>query len=164
MPRLIKDTAVIEDQWTIAASADEAVNAANANESVYMSVDVLENVIDSLPVSASIGVILEPGQEPSQILQYLDQLQLIAINFPVFTDGRGFSYARELRQTHDFRGEIRATGDVMRDQFHYLMRAGFDAFQPEGDTDLEQAVQSLKDFSDGYQASIEQPQPLFRRR
>ena len=85
------------------------------------------------------------------------------VNFPVFTDGRGFSYARELRE-RGLRGELRAGGHFIRDQLTYLQRCGFNAFQMADEAELEAALASLADFSEHYQASIDQPLPLFRRR
>ncbi len=164
MPRLIKDSQIVEDDWVMVGSSSEAVDLAESGQRVFMPLELLQAVIADIPVDATIGVLLEPGQEPSQVCDYIDRLQLVAVNFPVFTDGRGFSYARELRQTHEFAGELRATGDIMRDQFHYLKRSGFNAFQPDDDSSLESDLQSLDDFSDAYQASIDRPEPLFRRR
>jgi uncharacterized protein (DUF934 family) len=109
------------------------------------------------------AVQLEPGQEPAPLLDYLEQIQLVVIRFAVFTDGRGFSYARELRE-HGYQRELRAAGHFIRDQLTYLRRCGFDAFQLSDESGLEEALASLKDFSEYYQASIDQPLPLFRRR
>lgn len=109
------------------------------------------------------AVQLEPEQSPAPLLDQLDKIELIAINFPVFTDGRGFSYARELRDS-GYRGEIRATGNFLHDQLFYLSRCGFDAFTVGEDTPVEQVNRLLGAFSDSYQASANQPLPLFRRR
>ena len=109
------------------------------------------------------AVQLEPGQAPTPLFEYLEQIPLVAINFPVFTDGRGFSYARELRQ-RGFKGELRACGHFIRDQLTYLRRCGFDAFQLANEHELEAALASLADFDEFYQGSVDQPLPLFRRR
>jgi uncharacterized protein (DUF934 family) len=106
---------------------------------------------------------LEPGEAPLPLFDHLGAIPLVAINFPTFMDGRGFSYARELRE-RGFRGELRATGRFIRDQLAYLARCGFDAFEMEDASELEEALASLNDFSEFYQASAAQPQPLFRRR
>ena len=109
------------------------------------------------------GLVLEPGESPDQIAKELSSLDVIAINFPVFVDGRGFSYARELREL-GFTGEIRAVGAFSRDQLFFLQRCGFNVFQLENESEVESAVASLKDFSEVYQAAIDQPEPLFSRR
>jgi len=110
-----------------------------------------------------VAVMLEPDQPPSAIEVELDSLAMIAINFPIFTDGRGFSYGRELRD-RGFTGEIRASGHFIRDQLQFLRRCGFNSYEFEADIDLKQAVSSLNDISETYQADSLQKEPLFRRR
>ncbi len=109
------------------------------------------------------AVQLEPGEAPLPLFDHLAEIPLVAINFPTFMDGRGFSYARELRE-RGFTGELRATGHFIRDQLTYLSRCGFDAFQMADESLLQEALESLMEFSEFYQASASQPQPLFRRR
>ncbi|MBA4742935.1 MAG: DUF934 domain-containing protein, partial [Azoarcus sp.] len=88
-------------------------------------------------------------------------------NFPKFADGRGDSVATLLRSRYGYTGELRAIGDVLRDQFNYLARCGFDALQPaEGrysEAQLEAAIASFDDFAEPYQASVAVSNPLFRR-
>ncbi|MEM1113403.1 MAG: DUF934 domain-containing protein [Pseudomonadota bacterium] len=112
---------------------------------------------------SAIAVELEPGETIVPLLDYLDDIPLVRVNFPTFMDGRGFSYARELRE-RGYQGEIRAVGNFMRDQLTYLVRCGFNAFQPAASGDLESWLESLSDFSEAYQASIDRREPLFRRR
>ncbi|MCV6625046.1 MAG: DUF934 domain-containing protein, partial [Cellvibrionaceae bacterium] len=101
--------------------------------------------------------------EAESLAEDIDQLALIAIEFPVFMDGRGFSNAAILRQQFNYRGELRAVGGFIRDQLCYLSRCGFNAFDLGGE-DLEAALHSLQDLNEFYQASSDQPKPLFRRR
>ena len=89
---------------------------------------------------------------------------VIAINFPKFVDGRGFSLARLLRERYGYQGEIRATGEIIRDQLYLLQRCGFNAFEFGEEVDLAEASKSLADFSDAYQVAADQPIPLFKRR
>ena len=89
---------------------------------------------------------------------------LIALNFPVFSDGRSYTNARELRQQLNYEGEIRAIGDVLRDQLFYMLRCGFNAFEIRHDQDPDLCLAAFNDFQTGYQASIDEPDPLFRRR
>jgi uncharacterized protein (DUF934 family) len=117
----------------------------------------------SLPESGEV-LRLEPDEDPAAIVDRLDTATRIEVNFPKFTDGRGYSIARLLRERHGYRGELRAVGDVQRDQLFYLSRAGFDAFQLREGEDARAALAALTDFSEAYQASVERPQPLFRRR
>lgn len=154
MPRLIKDGAIVEDQWLLA----DPDNPSPAPEQV-LSLDQWMALEDKTgdPVQ------LEPGQAPAPLFDHLDEIPLIVVHFPVFTDGRGFSYARELRQ-RGYQGELRAAGHFIRDQLSYLQRCGFDAFQMADEGQLEAALGSLGDFSEHYQAAVDQPLPLFRRR
>ncbi len=140
MPKLIRNGAVVEE-----AAAE------------FLS---LEQVQAGAVGSA---LILEPGEAPDQIPGELSRFELIALNFPVFMDGRGFSYARELREL-GFGGEIRAIGNFIRDQLFFLKRCGVDTFELGNEQNLEEALASFADFSDSYQAAIDQPEPLFRRR
>ena len=113
---------------------------------------------------AGASVRLEPHEDPAALAGRLDGLERIEVNFPSLTDGRGHSIARLLRERHGYRGELRAVGDVQRDQLFYLARCGFDAFLLRDGEDAAAALAALGDFSEAYQASVERPQPLFRRR
>ncbi len=110
------------------------------------------------------GVLLEPHEGPEQIAADLERLALVAVNFPKFGDGRGYSTARLLRERYGFAGELRAVGDVLRDQLLFLSRAGFDAFELRADRDPHDALAAFAELSEQYQASATEPQPLFRRR
>jgi uncharacterized protein (DUF934 family) len=116
---------------------------------------------------AELGVWLDAGDDPGALADDVARLALIAVNFPKFTDGRGYSTATLLRTRYGYRGELRAIGEVLRDQFNYLTRSGFDALQPRAgrytDEQLAAAVASIADFSLPYQASAQDPLPLFRR-
>jgi uncharacterized protein (DUF934 family) len=107
---------------------------------------------------------LEPADDPAKFADRLGAVARIEVHFPSFTDGRGYSIARLLRERHGYDGELRAVGDVQRDQLFYLARCGFDAFLLRKDEDAEDARAAFDDFSEAYQASVERPQPLFRRR
>lgn len=110
------------------------------------------------------GVLLGPADDPAALEGRFGVLSVIAIEFPHFTDGRGYSIARLLRERHGYKGEVRAVGEVLRDNLFYLSRCGFDSFEVSDASKLEEALEGLSDFSEGYQASVERPQPLFRRR
>lgn len=97
------------------------------------------------------GVCLQPDDDFEALLPDLPQLRLIAVNFPVFTDGRGYSTARLLRERHGYRGELRAVGDVLRDQLYFLHRCGFDAFALRADQDATAALRAFDDYTVSYQ-------------
>jgi uncharacterized protein (DUF934 family) len=107
---------------------------------------------------------LEPADDPAQFAHRLGAVARIEVNFPSLADGRGYSIARLLRERYGYGGELRAVGDVQRDQLYYLARCGFDAFLLRKDEDADDALAAFDDFSETYQASVERPQPLFRRR
>jgi len=154
MPRLIKAGQIVEDEWL---PVDEDASITGARQIL-----TLEQWL-ALDDKSGRAVQLEPDQAPIVLFDHLTEIPLIAIHFPVFTDGRGFSHARELRD-RGYRGELRACGHFIRDQMTYLRRCGVDAFQLADDAELQEALASLQDFSEYYQASVDQPLPLFRRR
>jgi uncharacterized protein (DUF934 family) len=110
------------------------------------------------------GVLLEPHEDPAAIAPELERISLVAVRFPKFGDGRGYSIARLLRERHGYRGELRAVGDVLRDQLLFMKRSGFDSFSLRDDQDPDEAIAAFRELSEEYQASSTQPQPLFRRR
>lgn len=89
---------------------------------------------------------------------------LIAIEFPRFTDGRGYSLARLLRERYGYEGEIRAIGDVLVDQLFFMTRCGFDGLSLREDQWVEDALRNLHIFSRAYQPATDISEPLFRRR
>lgn len=110
-----------------------------------------------------LGLVLGPADDPAAVAADLPALDLVAIHFPRFTDGRGYSIATELRETHGWRGELRAVGDILRDQLFYLSRCGFDTFNLRDDQPVERALAAFGDFSEAYQASVDRG-ALFERR
>jgi uncharacterized protein (DUF934 family) len=114
--------------------------------------------------SAPLGVAWPNDKPESNLAPFLAQLSLIALEFPVFRDGRAYTQARQLRERHGFKGEIRATGDVLRDQFLFMVRAGFDAFEVRKDADAEAFAQALHEFTLSYQPAADGPAHSFRSR
>jgi uncharacterized protein (DUF934 family) len=119
---------------------------------------------DLLDYRADAGVWLTTDADPAAIAADLPQLAVIAIRFASFNDGRGYSLARLLRERYAYSGELRAIGEVLRDQLYYLASCGFDAFALRDDEDPDAALAAFDDFSEAYQASVVRPNPLFRRR
>ncbi|MDA9003960.1 DUF934 domain-containing protein [bacterium] len=159
MPQIIKNDAVIEDQWTLID--DEQPFAENAF--VILPLDRWLNVIQSNNPYDKIGVHLAADTDMTTLSDDVLKSPLIAVHFPTFMDGRGFSIARILRDEKGYTGELRAVGYVIRDQLCYLKRCGFNAYALEN-TDLQAALESLSDFTESYQIAADTPQPLFRRR
>jgi len=160
---LIRNGAVVEDDWLHVADAAELA-AAPADAAVLVPLALWVAERSALQARARRGVVLAPNDEPADVAADLGHLAVIAVQFPQFTDGRGYSIGRLLRERYGFRGELRAVGDVQRDQLFYLVRCGFDAFVLRADKDPVKALDAWRDFSEAYQAAVDQPVPLFRRR
>jgi uncharacterized protein (DUF934 family) len=161
MPRLIKQERVVEDQWVQLAAGAEIPG--DAGKLLLAATDWPRRQ-QELAGIGSAGVWIDGDGNIEDIVPDLSRIDVIAVNFPVFTDGRGYSLARLLRERYQFQGELRAIGDILPDQLYYLKRCGFDAFALRADQDPEAALAALKPFTESYQAAIDQPEPLFRRR
>jgi uncharacterized protein (DUF934 family) len=109
-------------------------------------------------------VVLQPADDPATLADRIGLLMIVAINFPKYGDGRGYSIARLLRERYGYKGELRAVGEVARDHLHAMAQCGFDAFQLRAGEDPQEALKAFGDFSETYQASAAQPIPLYRRR
>ena len=161
MPQLLKDKRVIDDAWTLVDTDSQSL----PDGDILLTYSQWQTFSEQLEFhSGQIGVVIEGNAEIEDIIEPLLKLPLIAINFPKFADGRGFSLATLLRERYNFNGEIRAVGGFIRDQLYLLSRCGFNAFKFSEDTDLSEAAKSLEDFSETYQVSADQEKPLFRRR
>jgi uncharacterized protein (DUF934 family) len=97
------------------------------------------------------GVIWPNNRAVDDLVPYLDRIAAVALVFPTFRDGRAYSQARLLRERHGYDGELRATGQVLRDQFVFMSRAGFDAFEVKKDADAEAFADTMKRYSVFYQ-------------
>jgi uncharacterized protein (DUF934 family) len=97
------------------------------------------------------GVIWPNNRDLDDLVPYLGGLAMVALVFQSFRDGRAYSQARLLRERHGFRGELRATGQVLRDQFVFMLRAGFDAFEVKKESDAEAFTNTAKRYSVFYQ-------------
>ena len=164
MTKLIKDKQVVEDNWLLIS--DKTLSSTNdlPKEKIILPLQVWLNVKSELSNPSMIGVWLDSDEEPSRLGEDIKDIPLVAINFPSFADGRGYSYASLLRQRYCYQGEIRAIGDVLRDQLFYMQRCGFNSFVMRENDRSEEALDSLEDFTDTYQSSAANPEPLFLRR
>ena len=111
-----------------------------------------------------VGVIWPNNRNLDDLVSHLDRLASVALVFPTFRDGRAYSQARLLRERHGFRGELRAIGDVLRDQFQFLLRSGFDAFEVKKPADAAVFAEAAARFSVFYQPSADGRLPALRRR
>jgi uncharacterized protein (DUF934 family) len=160
MSKVIIDKVVVDDAWALVATADAEIP--NAQKII-----VPLKIWQAKPAALSgkvVGVSLDGADDPGALESDINSLLIIAVNFPTFKDGRGYSTAYLLRTRYGYTGELRAIGDIQRDQLFYLQRVGFNAFAIRADKDIEAALNSFNDFSDVYQGSVVQASPLFRRR
>jgi uncharacterized protein (DUF934 family) len=162
MSQLIKQRLVTDDRWTLVREA-VALTDLPDGVPVIVPLKLWTERRAALIARGDVGVWLAPDEDPAALAGDAARLAVIAIDFPQFTDGRGYSHARLLRDRYGYTGELRAVGDVQRDQLYYLAQCGFDAFAIRDDKDAQDALASLDDFSDGYQLT-EQRTPWFRRR
>lgn len=163
---LIKHGTLVPDAWVLVRSPDELENLEKrSGEDLILPLALWLTEQQSIASrQGQTAVWLNSNEIPESIAGYLDRLPLVALNFPEFKDGRPYSSARELRQRWRYQGEIRAVGDVLRDQLFFMKRCGFDAFLLREDQNLDAALSAFHDFQDVYQPGIIQPLPLFRRR
>lgn len=113
--------------------------------------------------SNAAAVRIEPGDDARALIPHLDGLRLVEINFPAFTDGRGYSAARILREA-GYTGEMRAVGDVLVDQLSAMRRCGFDAFEPDKPFDPEEAKAALATWPQVYQTAADGRAPIWKLR
>lgn len=116
-----------------------------------------------LDQSNAAAVRIEPGDDARALIPHLDGLQLVEVNFPAFTDGRGYSAARILREA-GYTGEMRAVGDVLVDQLSAMRRCGFDSFEPEKPFDAEEVKAALATWPQVYQAAADGRPPIWKLR
>lgn len=149
MKQIIKDGQIVEDSWQSWDESDASRNDFPAHEAgrIQPLQTFIENA-DRWPAHGGrIGVLIGADDAPEQVLPYLDQLALIAIHFPIFADGRGYSIGRLLRTRYGFAGELRAVGDILRDQLYFLNHCGFNAFELRQDQDLGEALAAFRDYA-----------------
>jgi uncharacterized protein (DUF934 family) len=166
MATVIKIRKLVQDNWQLLeAGADGALPEVPANGDIIVPLALWQARRDELLAHPGrVGLWLDSHEGPEAVADDLAGFGLIAINFPKFTDGRGYSAARLLRDRYGYRGELRAIGDVQRDQLLYLSRCGFDAFALKQGRDPEAALAAFDEFSEAYQGAVNRPLPLFRRR
>ena len=162
---IIKNKSVVDDDWTVLRLNENETpeNVAVAAGKIIVPLKVWLAQRSQLQERADLGVWLNSDERSEELKNDIGKFAVIAVNFPRFADGRGYSIAYNLRARLGYSGELRAIGDVLRDQMFYMQRVGFDAFAPRPDRDIHEALKGLSDFSETYQTSVDQKFPLFRR-
>ena len=165
MPELIINGKIENDDWQYVAKADDPSLQVIPEGKIVIHLATWQAQSKQISSSRqeSLGIWLDSDDEPDTI-DNPNQFTLIAVNFPKFVDGRGFSTARLLRERYLYNGELRAMGDVLLDQLFYMKRCGFNSFALRPDRSASRALSGLTVFSECYQGATDQPMPLFRRR
>ncbi len=146
---LIKDHTIVQDHW-ITLTADNPIHQADQKH-IIVPLDLWKAQKSELIQSEkTLGLLIPNTTELTEVADAFTVVKLIAIDFPVFTDGRGYSLARIIREA-GYKQELRAVGDILKDQLFYLSRSGFNAFELRSDQNIEIAIKGLSDFSISYQ-------------
>lgn len=163
--QIIKNKAIVADDWTVLRLSEEQTpdTVSVADGKIIVPLKVWQAQKATLQGRPDLGVWFASDERPEALKGEVDQFSVIAVDFPKFADGRGYSIAYNLRARLGYTGELRAIGDVLRDQMFYMQRVGFDAFAPRADRSIEDALKGLSDFSEKYQTSWDEKLPLFRR-
>ena len=164
MQRIIKNDQVVDESWHLLPKDATLDGLSNCDDLIVPLALWREHAHALKARDGGLGVWLDADEQIEEIADDLANFQVIALNFPAFTDGRHYSSARLLRERYGYKDEIRAIGDVLRDQLFLMRRCGFDAFAVRADRDPYDALEGLKDFSVTYQAAADDPRPLFLRR
>ena len=166
MATIIKDRNIETDPWQrLELNADGTLPAALPSGDVIVPLAMWQREREALLARPGrIGVWLNSDEEPATIAGDLGFFAVVAVNFPKFVDGRGYSIARLLRERYGWKGELRAIGEIIRDHLFFLSSCGFNAFALRAAEDPREALAAFGDFSEAYQSSVERPLPLFRRR
>lgn len=157
MPKLIKNGEFVPNPWVIA----EPGAIENLTDYTLVHVKDWAHVAQTGKIC---GLWLSADDGLDSLPAGLKNIPVVAINFPAFMDGRGFSIARQIREQKNYPGELRAIGNFIQDQVFMMKRCGFDAYLVADDADLESFKTTLGILTDYYQAAVDEPRPLFRRR
>ncbi|MDQ3364160.1 MAG: DUF934 domain-containing protein [Myxococcota bacterium] len=158
--QIIRNRAITEDDFLHVPDAGELPAGGKPIVTLARYVASRDELLARYP---HLGVRITCDKLPADIPDPT-RLALIAIEFPRFTEGRGFSIARQLRERHGYRGELRAVGWVLHDRLAYLERCGFDAFELQPGKSLESALQAFGELGVTYQADVTERRPIYRRR
>lgn len=167
MSQLIKNGAAAADSWkTLEIGEGETPETvALPAGDVIFPLAVWQARKSELAGRERLGLLLQPDDKVEDVAADVARFALIAVNFPKFVDGRGYSTTALLRQRYGYTGELRAVGNVLHDQLFFMKRVGFDSYALTDGKNLVYAIErGFSPFGDAYQGATDQPQPYFRRR
>ena len=158
---LLRDGALVDDPWV---TVDDGTQLPMDGPAI-VSLERWQAHRDALlGRNAALGIRLKSDQSPALIAGDLDRFAVVALEFPVFRDGRAYSYARLLRERYGYRGEVRAVGEVLRDQFLFMLRCGFDALEVKDENAAGQWREAVSEISVVYQPAADSQTPVWALR
>jgi len=165
---VIRGRHVENDVWqTLGVDPGEDLSELPAGPIIVPFGVAVERIEELVQRKDPLGIWFAPDDDPADLAprasRLVPRLSLLAVHFPKFGDGRGYSTGTLLRTRHGWRGELRAFGDIGRDHLFNLARCGFDAFRLPPQRDPHDALAAFSDFSLRYQGSVDDPLPLFRK-
>ncbi|HET9643372.1 MAG TPA: DUF934 domain-containing protein [Burkholderiaceae bacterium] len=152
-----------QDRWHMAAGEDGPIQHPLPAPCQLLTLEQWRVVRDTWPPDLPIGVIVPNDVDIETIEEDLPRLQLVALHFPKWVDGRAYTQAHILRARFRYPGEVRATGEVLVDMLPLMKRTGFDAVVLRGDQKMEHAERALNFFPGHYQGDVREYRPLFSR-
>lgn len=161
--QIIKNEQIIDDSWQRITEIESISDLPEGNLIVPFSF-WLENKDALSELGDRITVCLNGADDIDALIPDLSTFSMIALDFPAYTDGRCYSFARLLRDRYGFTGELRALGDVLRDQLLPMQRCGINAFVLREDSDIEAALAAFKEFSVTYQTAADGVPPIYHLR
>jgi uncharacterized protein (DUF934 family) len=161
--RVIKDNQVVDDGW-VRVAALEPGQAVPEGDVILPFRYWKENRTGLIGRKGRIAVCLDGDDRVEAMAGELDQFELIALDFPKFRDGRCYSHARLLRDRYHYKGDIRAVGDVLRDQLFFMKRCGISSFHVRGDKNINDALTAFRDFTVKYQTAADGAPPVYKLR
>jgi uncharacterized protein (DUF934 family) len=161
--QVIKDQKIIEDSWErlVEIAPDASLPAGDV---IVPFVYWLEHKEALLNREGMLGVCINGDDDTQEVAKDIEHFDLIALYFPAFTDGRCYSHARLLHDRYNYKGELRAVGDVMRDQLFFMQRCGINSFQLREDKNMQDALNAFSELSVKYQTAADGAEPVYKYR
>lgn len=161
--KVIKNKEVINDDWQLIRDIEND-DAIPEGQVILPFAYWQANRDELLKRDTEHAVMINGDTVTEDLLDDMENFALIALDFPAFGDGRSYSHACLLRQRYEFKGDLRAVGDVLQDQLFFMQRCGFDSYAIREDKDFEEALKSLNDFTVTYQTAADGALPIYKQR
>ena len=161
--QIIKDKKIVEDDWQVIRELEDS-SPLPQGKLIIPFTYWQANRETILKNNNQYAVWIDGTTKTETLQDDLQHFSIIALDFPAFKDGRSYSHARLLRQRYGYRGELRAIGDVLRDQIFFMARCGINSFQVHADKDIEDALNAFNEFSVYYQTAADDAVPVYKLR